>query len=97
MRTDKLARLLASSDKGRTIEALVADPFVAEFFDAAESRIINDIASGSMALSPDALRALAVALRTTRDLRTFLKVAVQDGQRAEKAYSEITGKMTNAA
>lgn len=96
MKTDKLARFLALADKGRAFQDFTNDLATQAWFDALETRLTNDIAAGAMTLSSDQMRALAVALQTTKSLRNFIKSSVATGQRAEQDYAKLAGANTDA-
>lgn len=95
MSQDKLFKLLQIADKKRSIAALHESLDVQEFFSRLEERLINDMATGALVLTTDQLRAIAVALDTTRKLRAFLKAAAGDAKRAEQDYAKLTGAKQN--
>lgn len=95
MSQDKLAKLLQLADKKRPLAALYESADIRDFFDGVEERLVNDMATGAVSLTTEQLRAIAVALDTTRKLRAFLKAAAGDAKRAEQDYAKLTGAKQN--
>lgn len=88
-REDKLARLIQRADKGRHFADFATDPFICQFFDDLEARLIDDLSASASTLSPDSLRAVAVTLKTARALRQFITEAASSGVRAEEKYTKL--------